>query len=93
MFQEYWNNTILEEIPEDKNSKVLDLGCGVGILLGTFGDKYDKIYGMNLSLDMLKRIPRPHRWMKGIVAGDASTLPYLSATFDVVVCRSSLHHI
>ncbi len=92
LFQEYWNNALFEEIPKNKSSKVLDLGCGVGILLSAFGDRYGQIYGMDLSVDMLKKIPRPHRSIKGIVAGDSSTLPYLSATFDVVVCRGSLHH-
>lgn len=92
LFQEHWNNAILEEVPKGERSVVLDLGCGVGILLEAFGDKYCHVYGMDISIDMLKRVPRTHRWIKGIVAGDASTLPFLSATFDVVVCRSSLHH-
>ena len=92
LFQEYWNNAILEEIPEDGRFKVLDVGCGVGILLGAFRGRCGQIYGLDLSLDMLKSIPRTHRSTKGLVAGDSSTLPYLSATFDVVVCRGSLHH-
>ncbi len=92
LFQEYWNNAILKEIPQDKSLKVLDLGCGVGILLGAFGDRYGQIYGLDLSVDMLKSMPRRHPSIKGVVAGNSATLPYLSATFDVVVCRGSLHH-
>ena len=92
LFQEYWNNAILKEIPQDKSLKVLDLGCGEGILLGAFGDRYGQIYGLDLSVDMLKSMPRRHQSIKGIVAGNSATLPYLSATFDVVVCRGSLHH-
>lgn len=91
--QVYWNEEILKRIPQAKNVKILDLGCGTGAFLPDLANNYDFVVGMDLSLDMLKKIETKNQSLKGLVSADGSRLPFSSGAFDIIVCRSSLHHV
>jgi len=92
LFQDYWNNTILNLIPKTSGT-VLELGCGTGIFLNKLAKRFNKIYGIDVSLDMLKKIRVQHKNYKGCIAGDGMNMPYSGKSFDVVFCRGVLHHL
>ncbi|MBU2052565.1 class I SAM-dependent methyltransferase [Patescibacteria group bacterium] len=64
--------------------KILDAGCGTGILSDFF--RCD-ITGLDNSEDMLSK--NFHKCVKGSV----EDIPFEDNTFDMVVCRSLLHHL
>ena len=95
-FQEERNGLFLALAPPDEGALALDLGCGTGVLLDTLASRYRHIVGLDLSAEMLEgydgsRLP-PGRRVR-LVRGDMTTLPFATAGFDVVVCRSALHHM
>lgn len=91
IFQRYWNNTIVNRIPE-KTRRVLDLGCGTGILIDNLVAKYGMVFGLDLSHAMIKEVNCDHPHLKGLVVGDIAAIPFVPGTFDVIVCRGVLHH-
>ena len=67
------------------SDKVLDVGCGIGFVSQLYPN-FD-IVGMDISDEMLKR--NPHNWVKA----PAEAIPFPDNHFDVVLCRSLLHHL
>jgi len=45
-FQDYWNQEILKLTPFGKNKRVLDLGCGNGILLADLAKSFSFVVGV-----------------------------------------------
>jgi SAM-dependent methyltransferase len=71
----------------------LELGCGTGVFLEKVAKTGARIYGMDLSPDLLlraggRRIPNAR-----LLIGDAHRMPYADATFDAVYGSSILHHL
>lgn len=91
--QRYWNDEILKKVPSVKDARILDLGCGTGAFLPDLVKRHDFVVGMDLSLDMLRKITLEGDALKGLVSADGLRLPFASGAFDMVVCRSSLHHV
>lgn len=93
VFHRYWNRVLLEYLPYGKNSKILELGCGTGILLQDLVHNYNYVIGIDISLNMVKKINKNFSSsLKGIVVCDGVKLPFNTEFFDIVVCRGSLHH-
>ncbi|HDZ77043.1 MAG TPA: class I SAM-dependent methyltransferase, partial [Candidatus Omnitrophica bacterium] len=67
LFQRYWNKQIIRMVPTETNIKVLDLGCGSGLLLSELSDKYNFVVGLDLSNEMLKDIKNGFSSIKGLV--------------------------
>lgn len=95
LFQRYWNDTIMEAISEKEVSdkKVLEFGCGTGILLEKLTERFSKVYGFDISADMLERINKKSEHLKGVAVGDGMNLPFSDKSFDYVICRGVLHHL
>jgi ubiquinone/menaquinone biosynthesis C-methylase UbiE len=89
VFQEEWNRVLLaiSRVPPDR---VLELGCGSGILLGKLKARSRFAVGFDVSPDMM-RLARPLG--APLVTGNGSVLPFKDASFDVVSCRGVLHHL
>ena len=70
--------------------RVLDNGCGTGILSEAMPREGIELIGLDISHNMLqhasKRIER-------LVLGDSQRLPFADGAFDLVVGRSLLHHL
>lgn len=67
----------------NKNSKLLDIGCGTGISTNYF--KCNSI-GIDNSLEMIKN-------GKGnLILGKAESLPFKDKTFDIILCITSIHN-
>lgn len=74
-------------IPNKKNVKILDVGCGPGaalVYLAEFGD----VIGVDKSDEALKFA----RKLGKAIKGDIADLPFGPETFDVVVCLDVLYH-
>ena len=74
------------------NSKVLDIGCGVGDLLSTLLAKRITCRGIDLSIFAL-RAARLRMKDSELIQADARFLPYRSSCFSVVLCSEVLEHI
>lgn len=73
-------------------SKVLDVGCGIGVLGQLIKEKYNSdVFGIDLAESAIK-IARK----QGVVAKKSdinNRWPYKDSTFDVVVCVQVLEHL
>ena len=86
LYQDLWYNDMISLITKD--GLTLDNGCGVGYL-ADFLSK-DKMIGVDLSKEMINKAKkRANR----LVCGDSQRLPFKDETFDVIFCRSLLHHL
>jgi ubiquinone/menaquinone biosynthesis C-methylase UbiE len=84
----------LRRIPLDAGERLLDVGCGTGLLLGRLLGRspFRELTGVDLSPGMVaqarNRLPARVR----LLVGDAEALPFPSGSFDVVVSASSFHY-
>lgn len=92
VFQKHWNERLLHLLPRGRCRRILDIGCGGGVLLSQLTERCQFIVGLDLSIDMLQRIKRDDPRLRGVVVGDASRLPFTSSSFSAVVSRGALHH-
>lgn len=77
---------------------LLDIGCGAGkIMLNLkLAGVVEKIYGIDISLGMLKESRNNARNLKinaHFLQGNAETLPFRDNSFDMVIGHAFLHHI
>lgn len=90
-------NSILEIINKLKNPKILDLGCGTGILSKYLLCQNPKlrIEGIDISqkaIDIAKKSLKKYK-NAHFATGDALNLPFKNRHFDLVIGNSILHHI
>ena len=79
------------ELVNDKNKKIIDVGCGYGTSLKYFHSLgYKNIYGIDPDSDLIKTIPKEIAEVK---SGMAQKIPYPDESFDVVFVNGALHHI
>ncbi len=79
---------------EKKAYRILEIGTGEGFNKEIFAHSFpdSKFYPSDLSFDILKA----HRAKFGdanFTVCDGENLPFASNTFDMVVCRSFMHHL
>ena len=95
-FQEERNDLLLDLARPRPGARALDLGCGTGIMLDKLGERFDGVVGLDISQEMLEGYDlsdlRPGLSVS-LLRGDMGALPFREAGFDVVVCRSALHHM
>jgi ubiquinone/menaquinone biosynthesis C-methylase UbiE len=90
-YQDYWNSVLLQAAPDKPEGTVLDCGSGSGLLLGFLSRNYDHVYGLDLSHEMLKTGEESGAGSRTLV-GCAQMMGLKDSTFDLVICKSSLHH-
>lgn len=77
------------------DAKVVDIGCGIGDLLGEMRKRQPTvdIYGLDFSVKAVEgaRMAIPDGKFRQFVI--EQTLPYESAAFDVVLCTDVLEHL
>jgi ubiquinone/menaquinone biosynthesis C-methylase UbiE len=84
---------VLAALAREPYQCVLDVGCGTGAILASLPPQPDlRLAGLDLSPAMLAVARQKLGQQADLQEGDASTLPWSAATFDVVLCVDSFHH-
>lgn len=82
---------VLENLPE-KAGRILDLGCGTGLLLEDLGKRGGLVVGIDASEKMLGAA-NVRNAKAELVLADADHLPFKDASFDCVVSVTLLQNI
>ncbi len=79
-----------------KGHKVLDIGCGTGVMFGRLkkqAGKRGRVIGIDFSSAMIERAKNKHKNdKKNFICADVHCLPFESKTFDRVICFSCFPH-
>lgn len=88
-------NALYQEIRNQPNSSVLDIGIGTGVLAAKLAENGHALTGMDFSESMLarakERIPNAHFLQWDISQGLPEHIP--GAPFDAIVSTYTLHHL
>src|SRR5262249_28085121 len=76
---------------EVAGQRVLDLGCGVGFFGGTAQRRGARVTGLDFSAVALE-LCRQRQPGMAILRGDATRLPFASASFDLVLLNDIIEH-
>jgi ubiquinone/menaquinone biosynthesis C-methylase UbiE len=85
-YHQWWTKEMLRGL--DLTGRILDNGCGVGLLDG-FVPK-EKLVGFDISSEMLACAAD---YVPKLVLGNSQVQPFADNSFDLVICRSLLHHL
>src|SRR5262245_34202367 len=77
------------ELPDWRNRKILDAGCGTGAILQRLGNPKANA-GIDLAPEAISFCRK--RGLNNVQEGDISALPFSDASFDAVICSSVLYH-
>ena len=85
---------VLNAINNISFNKVLDLGCGTGVILKEISSINSdvELFGLDLSENMIAKATQRLGTTANLSVGDAENLPYADNTFDLVCCVESFHH-
>ncbi len=85
---------VLNAVSDVRFNKVLDLGCGTGVILKEISIKNSsaELFGLDLSENMIAQAAQRLGTTAKLSVGDAENLPYSDDTFDLVCCVESFHH-
>ena len=86
LYQDLWYKDMVALIT--KKGLILDNGCGVGHLADFI--PMENTIGFDISKGMIDKAK--NRTSK-LICGDSQRLPFKNETFDVIFCRSLLHHL
>ena len=75
----------------EKNTLVLDLGCGTGLLSNMLVDKDFKVLGIDISLESLRLLQQRESRINTIQA-DAALLPFIDGSCHAVVSLGAWRH-
>jgi len=89
VFQRYWNREILGRLRQPPQSKILDMGCGTGIMLRDIKNYGYKGFGLDISQDMLMISVQS----EPVIVGNGRELPFQDGSLDAIVARGAIHHI
>jgi ubiquinone/menaquinone biosynthesis C-methylase UbiE len=73
-------------------TKVLDVGCGTGIVTAAAARRGAHPVGLDFSAAMLNQARQAHPELQ-FDKGDAEALPYADRSFDAVVSNFGVHHV
>ena len=85
-YHDWWTDQMLKRVRVD--GRILDNGCGIGLLSPKIPSS--RIVGIDISKRMLQyAIDRYNQ----LILGNSQKLPLADNSFDVVFCRSIIHHL
>ncbi|MFA6227929.1 MAG: class I SAM-dependent methyltransferase [Patescibacteria group bacterium] len=78
---------ILKVIPINKNTQLLDVGCGNGFYSYYFNEICD-VTGIDYSHELIRQNP-----IKKTILMDANDIRFADDSFDITFCGALLHHV
>lgn len=87
-------NLIADACLAGPGRKILDVGCGPGILCEVFASLGADVTGIDLTGEMVERAKARCHGMENAVffEGDAENLPFADGVFDSAATRLTIHH-
>ena len=84
----------LQRISSSAPASVLEVGCGQGWFLASVAEALPdaSLAGLDIREDAIS-VARSLVPSATLVVGDAATLPYPDASFDIVICSEVLEHV
>lgn len=87
---------VLHQLHDAPYERVLEVGCGAGLLLANLKTGTARVVG----LDLHEALPRVRRMLSAVhqtdeplVRGNVLALPFREASFDAILCMSVLEHL
>lgn len=88
---------LLDHLAIEPQDRLLDLGCGTGMVAGPAAERAGWVLGLDLTPGMLRQLQgkaRSHAtWPLALMRGDARYLPVSAGSFDVVTTSFMLLHL
>jgi ubiquinone/menaquinone biosynthesis C-methylase UbiE len=87
---------LFSQIDLSNVKKVLEVGCGIGVLSSYLSEKYEwEVTGIDLDPEQIERAQNEHRESKYLkfIEADTTKLSFGSSEFDLVLSVDALHHI
>ncbi len=91
----YTNGAIYDatlRLLDHEHRKVLDVGCGTGLMSAKLAASGRQVLGVDISMAMIERARRMSDTRITFIHGDAEKLPAEDRAFDAVVNLISFHH-
>ena len=70
--------------------RILDVGCGIGTYVNRLRDLSNRVYGVDIEE---KRLRRGAETLPNLALAAAECLPFLDASFDVVLLNEVIEHV
>jgi ubiquinone/menaquinone biosynthesis C-methylase UbiE len=83
---------VISKIKSIQHHFILDLGCGQGSLLKNLANAKAKLFGADLSPEMIKYAQHMLGNAAELKVADSENLPWPDNSFDVIACILSFHH-
>ena len=79
----------------EKLGKVLDIGCGTGVLFPEFSKRAEMVVGIDTFIQdySIKGLCRLEKITAHVAWGSVLDIPFQDDTFDTIACISTLEHI
>lgn len=74
------------------SGRVLDVGCGTGVLAGRLAERGLEVTGLDPSQGMLSVMEREHPAVSRVRA-DGGSIPFADGDFDMAITVAALHHV
>ncbi|MCP4678785.1 MAG: methyltransferase domain-containing protein, partial [Deltaproteobacteria bacterium] len=91
IYQRHWNRVLCDLADLPVGARVLDFGCGTGILFETLKEQGYQAVGLDLSIDMLTSTKGQTDVDR--ICADGCNTPFADDMLDAVLCRGSIHHL
>lgn len=80
-----------------KNSMILDVGCGTGVVTREAARRGYKVFGMDYSYSMVQKCNSACNFKEkldvGLLQGDMESLPFKDSSFDAIVCLGVITYL
>jgi ubiquinone/menaquinone biosynthesis C-methylase UbiE len=88
---------LLKRINKSHDMRILEVACGTGTLSHLMAEKGFQVLALDKSYSMIrqayKKINEHCNGRVVLIRGDASTIPFYSTSFDVVIMQLGLHEM